>query len=792
MPGRGQFLIAATLLVWARGALAADAAPPAALETPPQIADAPVLPSLFSAHAQAGLLPEPGLRQTGQMQPLPRDSLEPRPAFVAADRISGKNDVEMVAEGRVELRKAGKAMTADHLTYWQAEDEMEALGNVELTSGNDVMRGPKLRLKVEDNVGYFDHPSYQIMRAPPQQKPGEVLPLTTGSGQATRIDFQGEDHYHLSDATYSTCPAGNPAWYARASGMDLDYETEEGIARNATMLFQGVPILYTPWLSFSLNNKRKSGMLAPTLGSTSKSGLEATLPYYWNIAPNLDATIVPRLMTKRGTQLGGEFRYLDFNYKGQLRGEYLPDDQITRTTRSSLSLQHTQNFGYGLTGALDLNQVSDDNYFTDLSSRITNIAQNNLLRQGNLNYQGPWWNAQLMAQSFQTLQDPALTPAAIPYRRLPQLTLYAYRPDFPGGSAFAVNGEFVDFKHPTQVTGRRTTVYPQLSLPLQTAAFYITPKIGLNSASYSLERQDAGTPTTLSRNVPIVSVDSGVFYERNMDWFGRSLIQTLEPRLYYLYVPSRDQHLVPLFDTGLADFNFAQIFSENRYSGGDRIGDANQVTAAVTSRLVDPGSGAELLRGMVGQRVYFRRQEVTLPGEPVRNSTLADFLAAISGQVMPKTYVDAAWQFNPRNSLTDRFSLTARYLPELGKVINAGYRYNRDDLVPANRLSQVDVSGQWPIGGGWYGVGRYNYSLNERRIIESVGGLEYNGGCWVSRIVLQRLATASGNSSTAFFVQLELNGFSSLGSNPMDLLKRSIPGFGRINQPMSDPSFAAN
>ena len=770
------------------GALAA-AVPP--LEVPPQIAETPGLAPLYSAHVVAGLLPEPPLRKTAQMLPLPRASSEPRPAFVAARRISGKTDDTVVAEGGVELRNAGKSLTADHLTYWQQEDEFEAVGAVELSSGEDLIKGPKLRLKVDASVGYFEQPTYMIKRPPPEQRPGEVLPLTTGSGQAARIDFEGEDHYRLSDATYSTCPAPDPAWYTRAASMKLDYETEEGEATDATLVFQGVPLLYSPWLSFSLNNARKSGLLAPTFGSTSKSGLEMILPYYWNIAPNIDATLAPRLMSKRGLQLGGELRYLDFNYKGQLRGEYLPDDQITRTSRSSLSLQHSQSFGYGLSGAVDLNQVSDDNYFTDLSSRIANIAQNNLLRQGNLNYTASWWRAALMAQSYQTLQDPALPPVAIPYRRLPQFTLYASRPDLPGGAAFALNGEFVDFAHPTQVLGRRTTVYPQLSLPLQTAAFYITPKIGINSTSYSLERQAAGTPATLSRNVPIVSVDSGVIFERKLDWVGRDLTQTLEPRLFYLLVPARDQSRIPVFDSGLADFNFAQIFSENRYSGGDRVGDANQITAALTSRLVDPANGAELLRAMIGQRIYFRHQAVTLPGEPVKNNSLADFLAAISGQVMPKTYLDAAWDFNPSSSRTNRMSLTARYLPELGKVINAGYRYNRDDLTPTNSLNQIDVSMQWPLFGNWYGVGRYNYSLKERRVIETVGGLEYNGGCWISRVVLQRLATASGDSSTAFFVQLELNGFSSLGSSPMDLLKRSIPGFGRINQPMTDPSFAA-
>lgn len=772
--------------------LAAESPPPSSLTAPPQVEERGTLPPLYSAHVEAGLLPEPVLKPTPVLLPLVRESHEPRPTFVAADRISGKNDVETVAEGDVELRQFGKVLKTDRLTYWETEDEVEAEGHVQLTTNEDVITGPKLRLKLEDSVGYFEAPQYAIKRKPSHAKPGEVLPLTIGTGHAKRIDFEGEDHYRLTDATYSTCGASDPDWYARAGSMNLDYEREVGAASDATLVFKGVPMLYTPWLSFSLNNQRKSGILSPTFGSTSKSGLEMSLPYFWNIAPNMDATIAPRMMAKRGVQWGGEFRYLDFNYSGMMRGEYLPEDQITHLGRSSFSVQHSQNFGRGFSGSLNLNGVSDDTYFTDLSSRIANIAQTNLLRQGVLSYGSSWWSANIMAQRFQTLQDPALPPVAVPYRRLPQLTLNAYRPDFPLGSTFAFNGEYVNFSHPSNVLGKRTTLYPQLSLPLQTAAFYITPKIGLSSTSYSLDRQDIGTPAQLARNLPIVSVDSGVVFERNTDWFGQSVAQTLEPRLYYLYVPTRDQHLIPLFDTGLADFNFAQIFSDNRYSGGDRIGDANQITAALTSRLVDPSSGAELLRGMVGQRYYFKQQEVTLPGEIARTSKTADFLAALSGQVLPKTFVDAAWQYNPQENRTERFALTGRYLPELGKVLNASYRYNRDLLTTTNQVSQIDVSAQWPLSGGWYGVGRYNYSLKEKRVIETVGGLEYNGGCWVMRAVLQRLATATGNSSTAFFVQLELNGFSSIGSNPMDLLKRSIPGYGRINQPVADPTFAAD
>ncbi len=772
---------------------AAESLPSTSLSEPPKIEESAPLPPLYSAHVAAGLLPEPVLKPTPALLPLAHAKDEPHPTFVAADRISGKTDVETVADGDVELRQIGKVLKADHVTYSDTEDEVYAQGHVELTTNEDVITGPKLRLKLEDNVGYFEEPQYSFKRPPPHAKPDEVLPPAVGSGHAQRIDFEGDDHYRLTEATYSTCPAGDPEWYARVGSMTLDYEGQVGQGSDASLMFKGVPMLYTPWLSFSLNNARKSGMLSPIFGSTSQSGLELSLPYYWNIAPNMDATLTPRTITKRGVQWDGEFRYLDYNYSGAMRGEYLPTDQVTHTTRSMFSVQHQQNFGQGFSGSVDLNGVSDNTYFTDLSTSITNIATDNLVRQGVLAYTSSWWSASMMAQSFQTLQDPALPPVIAPYHRLPQFSLNAYRPDFPLGSTFAFKGEYVNFSNPAMVEGKRTTVYPQLSLPLQTAAFYVTPKVGFSSTSYALENQAIGTPAQITHNIPVVSVDSGMVMERNTDWSGRSMTQTLEPRVYYLYVPPRDQQTTPLFDTGLADFNFAQIFSDNRYSGGDRIGDANQITTAITSRMIDPGSGAELLRGMIGQRYYFTQQAVTIPGEIARTSNASDVLAAISGQVLPKTFVDGAWQYNVQDRQTNRLTISGRYLPELGKVLNAGYRYNRDLITPLNDEKQLDVSVQWPLLGRWYGVGRYNYSLLDKRIIETVGGLEYDGGCWVSRVIVHRMATGTATSSTGFFVQLELNGFASIGTNPMELLKRSIPGYGRLNQPVSDPtSFATN
>jgi len=809
----------------------AEPRPPVARQTqiaqPPQVEEQPALPPLYSAHANAGLVP--ALKPSGQIAPLQVDRKAAYPTFIAASRIDGRNDNEVVAQGEAELRKTNITLTADRLTYWKIADEMEAEGNVRYAKEAEFMAGPKLRLNMTDNTGYFEQPNYSVTRSAKEQKPsysptlgaqqsrklpsflprekkqksaiatiaGEVVDegknLTTASGRADLIEFQGENRMRLTNATYSTCSAEDPDWYARVAELNLDYDREVGQARDATVVFKGVPLFYTPWLSFPLNNKRKSGLLTPTFGTSSKSGIEFTQPFYWDIAPNMDATIAPRLMSKRGLQINTEYRYLNPNYLGRAQVEWLPNDRLADRRRYGYSILHLHpNLGSGFSGLLNVSGVSDDTYFRDLSSRITQASQGNLLRQGTLTYGGGWWTAMANVQTYQTLQDPDLPPVDKPYQRVPQLTLAASRPEFMGGTAFAFNGEYVSFDHPTKDTGRRLMFYPQLSLPLQTSAWHVIPKIGLHSTRYDLNRKTSTGPDSIVRNLPIFSVDAGVAFERDQSWFGKSLTQTLEPRLFYLLVPQRTQDDIPVFDSGLADFNFATIFSDNTYSGVDRIADANQITAALTSRLLDPQTGEEYVRGMVGQRYYLARQHVTLPGEPARPGGASDFLAALSGRLMPNTYADVAWQYDPRDGETERFSLGGRWQPDFAKVLNASYRYTRDhsDIVGGTPgIRQIDFSGQWPLSRGWYGVGRFNYSIREKKIIETIGGLEYNGGCWVGRIVLQRYATSSGDTNTALFAQLELNDFSKIGSNPLELLARRIPGYGRINQPASNPVF---
>lgn len=757
---------------------------------PPQVIERPTLAPTYSAHAAAGALPEPRLKATQLLTPVIGD--EPRPSFLVADRIHGRNDVEMIAEGDSELRKIGTILTSDKLTYWHLDDEVEALGNVRLQKEQDVFTGPKLRLQVEDNVGFFEKPNYSLRRAQVVKdtrpldllETDEPLPLhriIDSHGDAERLEFKGEGLYKVSKATYSTCAPGRRDWYAEVDELDLDYNREVAEGSHGKVVFMGVPILYSPWLSFSLNNNRKSGFLPPSFGTTNTSGGEASIPWYWNIAPNMDATITPRVMSKRGTQLNTDVRYLDHYYSGTTRLEYLPSDRAYGKSRHGYSVVHNQNLGYGFGAALNLNGVSDDTYYKDLSSPVSNVGNTYLLRQGTLSYGATWWSATLTSQRYQVLQDPS-APVGEPYRRTPQLNVAANRYDLPLGGAFNFTGEYVKFGHPTSVIGQRTIMYPQLSLPMQTSWLRVVPKVGVHATRYQLERQGAGVPDDQKRQLPIFSVDGSVVFERETEFFGKDMIHTLEPRLFYLYVPNRNQGNIPVFDTGITDFNFATAFAENRYSGGDRIADANQMTAAVTSRVIDPASGAEVIRGLIGQRYYFTTQHVTLPDETARTGRTADLLAALSGRLMPKTYIDTGLQYNPRDQATERLNAAVRFQPEVGKVLNAGYRYTR------TQLGQVDVSGQWPIWGGWHGVGRYNFSTKDRRLIESVAGLEYDAGCWAVRLVARRIATQTQKATTSIFVQLELNGFSRLGSNPLDVLKRNVPGYGAVNQQLtSDP-----
>ena len=751
----------ATLVFACRGVAAQEssdgaAAPPARLKPSPTLEPPPLRP------------PQQSFR-------LPTDN---EAIFLRADRLEGTSQNSIEASGNVELRTRRQTVIADWLHYDIPSQEVWAKGNVTLRQGIDWITGPEAKFKRDTEIGFFTQPEFHV---------GE----NASRGSASEIRFNGPNRYEVKDASYTTCVAGDDDWYLRAVDVDLDRSRLVGTARDTTIYFKGAPILYSPYLTFPLSNERKSGFLTPVLGTNSARGFELSLPYYFNLAPNYDATLTPRYMTKRGLQLNGQFRYLFPDIAGEVDAEGL-NDRVTDRGRYGLLWKHNESFSAvpGLAAYLNLQKVSDNTYFADLSDRLTVTSQTNLPREGGVAYSKGPFGLLVRMQTFQTLQDPN-NPITPPYFREPQV-LGTLNPVEWKGLDFAGNFEYVRFRQPALLNADRTVLYPTVSWTRQGNAWFVTAKTGLHLTSYNLDDPNA-PEKNLNRSVPITSLDSGLVFERDANFFGHDFVQTLEPRAYYVYIPFRDQTRIPVFDTAIDDFNFSQLFTENRYLGSDRIGDADQLTLAVTSRLLDPGSGEERMRFAVGQRYYFSGQRVTLATETPRSANSSDLLLTGEGKITDTFSAAATYEVNLNQNQTQEFDLGVRWQPALGKVLNASYRYNRLTIDPntgaLTTLKQIDLSGQWPIG-NWSLIGRWNYSLVDGKTLEGVFGAEYNGGCWAFRIVGQRLRTNVEQVSSSVFVQFELTGLARLGTNPIDVLRRSVPGYRTVNEP-TEPAAAA-
>lgn len=723
---------------------------------PPQPAEAE--PSAPESQTELPLAPEPPPERTSisDLEEAAEPVVLPDTIQLHAGEVRGRGQNELEAEGDVVLQQGDKVLFADWLAYNKPQDEVLARGKVSVKQPGAIVDGSRVQFRIAEETGFVEDP--RLLARPDSRASGDTL------------FFEGPNKYRLTNASYTTCEVGEDDWYFRARELRIDRDRQVAVARDATVEFQGVPILYTPFIDFPLNNQRKSGLLSPTFGTSNSNGIELIVPYYFNIAPNLDATIAPRLLTRRGLLLNNELRYLQPQYSGEARVEVLPSDRIEGRSRWAYNLRHNHDFRRGWSGYLNALRASDDDYFRDLSNEISATSRTNLPQEGGLVYSATWGSLLSRVQRFQTLEDPR-APVVAPYERVPQLLLNSLKPGVLGADWSAL-GEFVDFRHPELVTGARLLLYPNVSYPLQTSYAYLTPKIGVHHTRYSL---DTRTAPDESRTLPIFSLDSGLIFERETGFFGQRFLQTLEPRAYYVYIPFEDQSQIPVFDTALADFNLSQIFSENQFVGGDRVNDANQVTVGVTSRLLEPATGRERLRATVAQRYHFDSQRVTLPAVLPRTSNSSDLLAALSTTVAPFTTIDAGVQYNTDLPETSKTSFGVRYAPAPGKLANFTYRFTRDVL------EQVDVSGQWPFSARWAGLGRYNYSLREERLLEALAGVEYNDGCWAIRLVAHRFVTATQEVSNSIFVQLELGGIARIGSDPTSTLKQNISGYRRVS-----------
>ena len=706
----------------------------------------------------------------------PPDPKAQTPMFYGADYVESVGERTIEAWGAVELRDRTHRFNASWARYNSETDQLSARGNVVLRQLGDTVRGTEIEFNRTASTGVVRNAAYEL--GPSQTRPLQFH----AQGRASELILPGPDRYEAKDATYTTCDS-NGEWLLGMKELDIDQTRMVGTARNVVLYFKSVPILYTPWLDFPLDRGRKSGLLAPSFGSTGRRGLEVTVPYYLNLAPNYDATLSPRLMSKRGLELNTQGRYLFNGIKGEIDASYLPRDNQTGNDRYGFAWKHEQSLGWllpGLGASVNINKVSDDFYFTDLSDHISATSQTNLPREFGLTYNLPNVGFAARIQHFQTLQDP-LAPIVSPYHRVPQVSFGTWKNEVGGVADIALPGEFARFTHSTLVEGDRTMLNPTVSAPHLSPGFFFTPKVGLHYAGYNLDRVGVGQPAKQDVSIPWFSLDSGQVYERPARFAGREFTQTLEPRVYYVHVPYRNQSNVPLFDTALADFNYSQIFSENRFVGGDRIGDANQVTTAITSRLVESSTGIERLKVAVGQIYYFEPQRVTLD-KPATNDHASDILALVAGQVTPAFTMELGVQYNPNRGRDERIIANLRYSPAPGSIVNAAYRFTRNEVNPLLQIRQIDVSAQWPIGRGWNLVGRINWSLQDRKVLEGLAGFEYNAGCWEVRAVAHRFTTATQQTSTSFQIQLELTGLSRIGINPLETLRQNIAGYKRSDE----------
>ncbi len=730
---------------------------------------AALLPAIWCASLQAAGDAGVALRFERALSESVAAQTEGRPAFGRGDRVEGRTEREVSLQGNAEVRKAGTVVRAERLTYYPQDDELVAVGAVRVTRQGNVFTGPQLRLKIDANEGVFSSPSYS-------------LPLYRGSGQAAELEFLGPERLALRDATYTTCRPEDPAWFLRAKSIEIDEAKNEGTGRSAELFVKGRKLVGVPKFGFPLGDERRSGFLAPSYAFTTRTGPELVVPYYWNIAPNRDLTLYPRIMQRRGLQLGGHFRDLEPTSTSDVRFEYTPHDSLSNSSRSFWSVNHlfTDIAGWG--GVVNMRGVSDDNYFVDFSRSILSSADRVLPRDVSATRSFGDWTVLMRTTSYQNILDARLAP---PYERLPQLNASWVRRDVNGFDAESMF-DATWFRRPLiqSPEGSRLVAFPKLSYPIQRPGWFVIPKLGVHLSSYSFDTGGA-LPTTLNRTVPMFSLDSGLVFERSTRLLGREVTQTLEPRLFYARTAYRDQSALPVFDTAVADFSFAQLFSDNTFVGNDRIADVNQLTTAVVSRVIQPTSGAESLRLAFGQRQYFSDQRVAIPGSAPRTDKRSDLLFAASASLDRAHSVDAGLQYSVRESVLPRLNLMWRYLPGDGRILNAGVRYLR------NELGQVDASARWPLAAQWTALGRLNYSWLRDRVdpatgslveakpgvIEGILGFEYLQDCWVSRFVMHRFVTAAGQATSALFLQVELTGLGRVGSDPFDILRRNIPGY---------------
>ncbi|MGN6113431.1 MAG: LPS assembly protein LptD [Luteimonas sp.] len=713
-----------------------------------------------------------------------------QPTDIEGDQLSGTEDQRQF-EGNVALRRGDQFLGTDKLTYDSETGHYVAIGRVRYQDAGMRLVADKAEGNQESDTHDISNVRYQLVSR-------------RGNGGADHIEMHGAEGT-LYGATYSTCPPDARSWELRARQIDVNTDTGMGVAHDATLRVGKVPVLYVPWFAFPIDDRRRTGLLYPGIGSSSRNGFDYRQPIYLNLAPNYDATITPRLMTSRGLQIGGQFRYLNDNGRGVLEAEFLPSDRLTSRERDEetaeflanhyplenrraddrahFHFQGVQQLSAEWTARANLNWISDPRYLEDSSNNIDGLAPFSLRSSIGLYGQGVYWDGGIMADHSE-LADYTLKSRSLPHDRLPRAWFSWDRPLRPWFET-GVDAEAVRFQHPDEPGGSRIDLEPFASLPLGGAAWFVTPKLAWRYTAYQLDdalAKKLGNDNP-SRSLPVASLDAGLYFDRSATIAGTPFLQTLEPRLYYLRVPYRDQSGLPLFDTRPMTFSWGQLFRDNRYTGADRQTDANQLTLAVSTRLLRQSDGREKLSVSLGQIRYFDESKVTVPGETPVEEGKSAWVADASYAVNDRWSIGGSYQWDPKYRRKDLASIRTRYLVGDEGVVNFSYRYRRD------LLEQVDFNFLYPVSPSWSLVGRYYYSIKDRQILEGIAGVQWDSCCMAVRLVGRRyLHNRLGELGNSIQVEIELKGLGSAGPDTESRLRRAILGYYREDLYLVPPS----
>ncbi|HEX7324739.1 MAG TPA: LPS assembly protein LptD [Rhodanobacteraceae bacterium] len=682
------------------------------------------------------------------------------PAQVYGDRFSSPDSNIFHLTGNTSLQRLDQLLRANSLTYNRDTTAYTAIGNVRYQERTMLFSAKNMHGTTNPEYGVANDVQYQLL-------------TSRGNGVASQAIMLGKQRDKMHDVTYSTCDIHDRVWEIEAKTMTMNRDTGRGHAHDVTMRLKGVPFLWLPYMSFPIDHQRQSGFLYPRFGKRGRAGFFFGIPYYWNIASNYDATFTPLMYSDRGPMLDSQFRYLTADSNGEVDFSYMPQDKTTDTDRWYLNLKNQTSLPFGLQWNTSIQRASDKEWFQDFGNNMTTSLVTLLGSSSYVTSSGNWWNAGIGADWYQVV-TPGLSDLAAPYRRLPRLFFNADRPiGGPGGPEWGVNAEAVRFVQPGKIGGDRFDLYPFLAWPLQGAAWFLRPEVGVRYTAYNLPQPVAtGDSTHPSRTDPIFDVDAGLIFERQVHLFGQEYTQTLEPRAYYLYVPYRNQNDLPLFDTQPLTFDFWQLFTTNSFSGADRQMNANNLSLALTTRFLNQ-DGVQKLSASIGQIRYFTPEKVGLgPGSKVLDYSGSDYVANLTVALDDNWQMRASEQWNPHTNSIDVSTLgVQRRLWDNG-IVNVDYRYR------VGLLNQADVSAEIPVGRTWKLVGGYTYSIRDHQVIDSFAGFEWDSCCTAIQILGRHYVyNYQGDSTNAIMLELQFTGIGSYGQKIGSFLHNAILGY---------------